>query len=260
VTTYAPADPTCAAYDAFAPFYDSFTAHHDYELWVSALLALAYGHGLSGARALDAGCGTGKSFVPLVERGFEVTACDQSPAMLGVAASRAGSDVTLHCADLRRLDPLGEFDLITCLDDVANHLMTPGELAAALTGLARNLRPGGVLVFDTNTVATYRTFFRATFVVEEPGLLLLWRGLAPEDFDAGGRASGSLDGFRETDDGWARSTSHHEQRHHTQATVERCVAEAGLRLLAVHGQDPEVNLEPQVDELRHSKAVYLVTR
>jgi 2-polyprenyl-3-methyl-5-hydroxy-6-metoxy-1,4-benzoquinol methylase len=147
------------AYDAMAPFYDRFTAHHDYELWVGGLLRLAYEHGLAGSRALDAGCGTGKSFVPLLTRGFEVTACDASPAMLEVAAGKAGAGVALRCADLRELEALGEFDLITCLDDVANYLTEPDDLTSALRGLARNLRPGGVLVFDANTLATYRSFF-----------------------------------------------------------------------------------------------------
>jgi SAM-dependent methyltransferase len=260
VTSSATQDSTRAAYDAFAPFYDSFTAHHDYDLWVGGLLRLAYSYGLRGVRALDAGCGTGKSFLPLLERGFEVTACDQSSEMLAVAASKAGGDATLHCRDLRRLESLGEFDLITCLDDVVNHMIAPGDLASALAGLARNLRPGGLLLFDANTVATYRTFFRATFVIEQPGLLLVWRGLAPEHFGAGDRAAGSLDGFTETEGGWIRSTSRHEQRHHAKPTVERCIRRAGLRLLAAHGQDPEVNFEPDVDELRHSKAVYVVTR
>ena len=253
-------DPCRTAYEAFAPVYDSFTAHHDYELWVGGLLALAYEHGLTGPRALDAGCGTGKSFLPLIARGYEVTACDQSPAMLALANSKVAGDVTLYCRDLRRLESLGEFDLITCLDDVANHLTEPGELEAALAGLAHNLRPGGVLLFDANTVATYRTFFRETDVIEQPGLVLVWRGLAAEDFKAGDRACGSLDSFSETQDGWTRSTSRHEQRHHPQATVERCVERAGLRCLGVYGQDPEANFEAELDELRHSKAVYVVTR
>src|SRR5215208_2984480 len=105
-----------AAYDALAPFYDRFTAHHDYELWTGGLLELARAHGLAGNRVLDAGCGTGKSFVPLLERGFEVTACDQCPAMLELAACKAGGRATLHCHDLRDLEPIGEFDLISCLD------------------------------------------------------------------------------------------------------------------------------------------------
>jgi SAM-dependent methyltransferase len=252
--------PADEAYDAMAPFYDRFTAHHDYELWVGGLLRLAHGHGLTGRRALDAGCGTGKSFMPLLARGFEVTACDQSPAMLELAAEKAGARVALWCADLRALDPLGEFDLITCLDDVANYLTEPDELTSALLGLARNLRPGGVLVFDANTLATYRSFFRETFAVEAPGLVMLWRGHADDGFAPGGLARASLDVFSECEGGWTRSTSDHEQRHHSVETVQACIADAGLRCLAVYGQDPAVNFDTSLDELAHSKAIYVVTR
>src|ERR687897_3655955 len=90
-----------AAYETLAPFYDRFTAHHDYELWTGGLLGLARAHGLTGNRVLDAGCGTGKSFLPLLDRGFEVTGCDQSPAMLELAAEKAAGRVTLHLSDLR---------------------------------------------------------------------------------------------------------------------------------------------------------------
>ena len=248
------------AYEAMAPFYDRFTAHHDYELWVGGLLRLAYGHGLAGTRALDAGCGTGKSFLPLLTRGFKVTACDQSPAMLEAAAAKAGGGVALTCADLRELGTLGEFDLITCLDDVANYLTEPDELTSALRGLARNLRPGGVLVFDANTVATYRSFFAETVVIEEPGVVMLWRGHADDGFEPSGWARASLDVFSESDGCWARTTSDHEQRHHSLDTVRCSIAEAGLRCLAVYGQDPAVNFDAVLEELAHSKAIYLVTR
>ncbi len=249
------------AYDTLAPFYDRFTAHHDYDLWTDGLLTLAHTHGLSGRRVLDAGCGTGKSFLPLLERGFHVTACDQSMAMLEVAASKAGRrPVTLHCRDLRALDPIGEFDLITCLDDVANYLTDPEELTGALTGLAANLRPGGLLVFDVNTIATYRGFFSQTAVLEERRLMMVWRGLAGEEFGPGGLAQAALDIFCELGDGWSRTTSRHDQRHHPRETVDRCIERAGLRCVAVYGQDPAVNFDAEVDELRHSKAIYLVTR
>jgi SAM-dependent methyltransferase len=249
-----------AAYDALAPFYDRFTAHHDYELWTGGLLGLARAHGLTGNRVLDAGCGTGKSFLPLLERGFEVTACDQCPAMLEVAASKVDGRVSLHCHDLRDLDPLGEFDLITCLDDVANYLTEPDDLTAALSGLAQNLRPGGLLVFDANTLATYRDFFGSTVVVEEEGLMMVWRGLADDEFGPGGLARATLDIFSESPGCWSRTTSNHDQRHHPSEAIERCIETAGLRLVAAYGQDPAVNFEIQIDELRHTKAIYLVTR
>jgi SAM-dependent methyltransferase len=260
VSVLFPDSPSTAAYDALAPFYDRFTAHHDYELWTSGLLELAYAYGLNGKRVLDAGCGTGKSFLPLLGRGFEVTACDHSGAMLDVAAAKAGAAVTLHRRDLRALDRLGEFDLITCLDDVANYLTEPEDLTAALSGMARNLRPGGLLLFDANTIATYRSFFRETAVVEEQRLMMIWRGLAEERFGPGGLACAELDIFSESGGLWSRTPSRHDQRHHTRATVERCIEGAGLRRLAVYGQDPAVNFETEVDELRHSKSIYVVTR
>ena len=69
------------AYEAMASVYDDFTAHHDYELWLGQLLPKVEGHGLGArGRLLDVGCGTGKSFIPMLERGWSVTACDLSPA------------------------------------------------------------------------------------------------------------------------------------------------------------------------------------
>jgi SAM-dependent methyltransferase len=248
------------AYEAIAPYYDRFTAHHDYELWTGALMRLARRHGLAGHRVLDAGCGTGKSFEPLLERGFDVTACDHSQAMLEVAADRARGRASLHCRDLRRLGLLGEFDLITCLDDVLNYLMEPGEVHDALAALAANLAPGGVLLFDANTIATYRGFFSETAVLEEPGLVMVWRGLAGEDFRPGGLARAVVDVFEESACGWSRTTSRHEQRHHPTATVLRCARHAGLRCAGVYGQDPAVNLDSELDELRHTKAIYVLRR
>ena len=150
--------------------------------------------------------------------------------MLDVAASKAGPhSVTLHCRDLRAMDSIGEFDLITCLDDVANYLTTSDELTAALAGLGANLRPGGLLLFDANTLATYRGFFAETAALEEERLLMVWRGLADEAFGPGDLARAVLDIFWESGDGWSRTTSRHEQRHHPRNTVEGCIEHAALR-------------------------------
>jgi hypothetical protein len=143
---------------------------------------------------------------------------------------------------------------------VANYLTEPKDLTSALAGLAGNLRPGGLLVFDANTIATYRGFFRETAVIEEQRLLMVWRGLADDGFGPGDLARAALDVFTERQGGWSRTTSRHEQRHHPRTTIELCIESAGLRRVAVYGQDPGVNFETEVDELRHTKAIYLVTR
>jgi len=103
-----------------APASDLLTADYAYGPRLAALERLALRHGLAGRRLRDVACGTGKSFMPLLERGFEVTACDLSPEMVAEARRKAGGPAELHVADMRRLPVLGEFDLITCLDDAIN--------------------------------------------------------------------------------------------------------------------------------------------
>ena len=90
--------------------------------------------------------------------------------------------------------------------------------------------------------------------------MIVWRGLASESFGAGELAPAALDIFREHKRSWSRTTSRHEQRHHAEETIRACVEQAGLRCVALYGQDPAVNFEAEVDELRHSKAVYVATR
>src|SRR3954447_13575959 len=130
-----------AAYEAFAPHYDAFTAHHDYETWTRTLEGMARAHGLSGTRLLDVACGTGKSFLPFLDRGYEVTACDISPAMADRAAAKAGDGARIEVHDMRALPRLGAFDLVCCLDDAVNYVLSAQELEATLAGLARNLAP-----------------------------------------------------------------------------------------------------------------------
>jgi SAM-dependent methyltransferase len=86
-----PADPVQIAYDALAPAYDAFTAAYRHDRWLDAIERVAEVHGLQGRRLLDIACGTGKSFLPLLERGYDVTACDLSPEMARRAAGKAPS-------------------------------------------------------------------------------------------------------------------------------------------------------------------------
>src|SRR4051794_28255187 len=110
-------------YEAMAPVYDHFTAHHDYEAWLGDLLVVLERNGLQGRRLLDVGCGTGKSFLPMLPRGWEVTGCDVSASMVELAREKAGDSVRLAVADMRELPKFGEFDLIWALDDAINYLL-----------------------------------------------------------------------------------------------------------------------------------------
>jgi SAM-dependent methyltransferase len=249
-------------YDAMAPFYDAFTAHHDYELWTAVIRHLAKEHGLSGTRLLDVGCGTGKSFLPFAVDGWHVTACDVSAPMLELAAAKAPPGVRLHLADARELPWCGDFDLVLLLDDVVNYLTEPDHLVRALAAAGVNLAPHGVMVFDLNLLRTYRTFFAEHVIVDGGGTFLAWRGLTAADAEPGVLAEAVFDAFtRGTDGCWLRQEAAvHRQRHHPEEEVREALALAGLECAGVYGHGLDGIPSPGADELRDTKALYIARR
>jgi SAM-dependent methyltransferase len=260
VTIAAP-DPAEAAYDALAPAYDVLTADYDYDAWLGAIERVAIANGLTGRRVLDVACGTGKSFLPLLERGYDVTACDISEAMLQVARTKVGPRASLCRLDMRALPALGCFDLVTCLDDALNYLPDEAALVEALAGMRANLAPGGVLVFDVNALRTYRGSFAGDWVVDGADCMVAWRGRTAPDLAAGGSAELVVDAFVRGPggDAWTRHRAVHLQFHHPAERLERALAAAGLALRARLGQLPGALLEDRFSESEHAKCLYVST-
>jgi len=240
------------SYDACAPVYDEFNRGYMYERWTGRLLSRAEEAGLGGKRLLDVGCGTGLSFIRLLEAGWEVTGCDISPEMLKRARERAEGRAELVEADMRELPKLGEFDLIWAVGDPFNYLMEDEEMEATLRGMARNLAPDGIALFDANTLVTYRTFFSEEVVVEDEGQRLVWQGqLSPEEVTPGTLAEARFDV-----PGQPGHTHIHRQRHFSEEQVRAAIERAGLECVALYGEF-EGELSLGLDENHHTKAIYL---
>lgn len=251
---------TRQAYEAIAPVYDDFTSHHDYELLLGELLPQLRRHGLIEGRLLEVACGAGKSFLPMLAQGWRVTACDFSPSMLALAKAKVGDAAELEVADMRDLPVFGEFDLVWCLDDGLNHLLTIEEVVSALRGMRANLAPEGLLLFGVNTLASYNGFFSETEVVERNGRRLTWRGQASGDVTPGSICEARLE--VETIAGKPDDVPNHvhRQRHFPEAELLKALDEAGLLCLDVFGHGYDAVLEQPVDETLHNKVVYIASK
>lgn len=261
--TRADENDALGTYQAMAAVYDDFTAHHDYEGWLTDLLKILEPHGLSGDRLLDVACGTGKSFLPMLPRGWQVTGCDISPAMLALAREKAGDSVTLSVADMRELPKLGEFDLVWALDDAINYLLSTKELEEALAGMCAHLADDGLLLFDVNELLVYRTFYAETSVVEQEGRRLVWRGLGSAEVSPGSVHEARLEVEHAGEDGSTvrqGGISVHRQRHFPEAEVLTALDRAGLACLDIYAHDLDGIPRQPLDTSIHTKAIYIAKR
>jgi tellurite methyltransferase len=102
------------------------------------------------ARALDVACGRGRNALWLAAHGFETTAIDRDPAAIAALAARARTErlpLTALAMDLEAAGVtvgLEVYDVVVVVHYLHRPLF-PALLAA--------LRPGGVLVYETFTVA-----------------------------------------------------------------------------------------------------------
>jgi len=95
-----------------------------------------------GTRLLDVGCGGGFALLLAARRGATVSGLDATPALLDIAAERVpGAGLT--AGDLEDELPFGAdaFDVVTAF----NAVQYAGDPVAALRGMARVTRPGGLI-------------------------------------------------------------------------------------------------------------------
>ena len=255
------------AYDAMASIYDEFNACNDYEKWLGeALLPELEKRGLrqTTGRVLDVGCGTGRALPPLVKRGWNVTGCDSSKAMLEQALKNHGPDgwAGLEAADARSLPEFGDpFDLIIALNDVVNYLTEDGDLERFFDGVKKNLAPHGLVCFDANTLGYLESSFapqREDDTVELGSAPVHQRGWKWSGLTAAPKLGGIFEAEL-TGDG-IDGVSIHRERHWPPEQIEGAMLATGLSCLAVLGQREDgegIHLDVGLDEQRHYKVVYI---
>jgi SAM-dependent methyltransferase len=102
-------------------------------------------------RVLDIACGTGPHLVRLAERGYQMVGLDLSPRnidFLGERLAAKGLHGDLVVGDMTDFRLARPVDAALCMQDSQGHLLTNAQLLAHLRSVARNLRRGGLYIFD----------------------------------------------------------------------------------------------------------------
>jgi SAM-dependent methyltransferase len=112
-----------------------------------------------GRRVLDVGCGPGRHAYALARRGIECHGVDVSARFVELATAGAPPGATFERLDARALPFEAEFDAALSLCQGGFGLLGGDGEGTALAGMARALRPGGMLA-----VSAFSAYFQVRWL------------------------------------------------------------------------------------------------
>lgn len=135
------------AYDALAPFYESYWGPAFLDDALSMFDRFLASRLPAGSHVLDLCCGAGQFAAWLVRSGRRVTGVDASSSMLDYAQKKAPHS-QFYVADMRSFRLPSVFDAAVCFYNSINQVLTLEGLRATLRSVGRHLQPGGWFLFD----------------------------------------------------------------------------------------------------------------
>jgi SAM-dependent methyltransferase len=165
-----------ANYDTFAQFYDRATSSNTSTIDRVAGCIARYLP--SATSLLELGCGTG-TVLAAMAAGMDVTGVDLSPGMLAVAAGKVPATRLVE-ADITSIALDRTFDVVICVSDTINHLLSFERWVELFDRAYEHLTEDGLFLFDVNTVGNLRRICRNPANVRAIGQDLLVIDVTPD--------------------------------------------------------------------------------
>ncbi len=205
---------------------------------------------------LDLGCGTGTLTELLYQKGYDMIGVDYSEEMLGIALEKkesSGSEILYLCQDMRELDLYSTVGTVVCVCDSVNYLLENDEVEETFALVNNYLYPGGLFIFDFNTVYKYEKVIGDAVIAENrDACSFIW-----ENYYHGEERLNEYDltiFVQEEGELFRRFTETHFQRGYTLEEMKGFVEKAGMEIVLV--LDADTRKEPE----EKSERIYIAAR
>lgn len=167
------------SFTAIATYYDTLMSFVNYPGWIQYIQEILTKNRSTGRTILDLACGTGVCLALWHERGYQTIGLDRSLAMLEVCRERFRGTrdnlPQLINGDMRSFAIGHRVPVVTCLYDSLNYLLSEQELACCFRNVHDVLEPGGMFIFDMNTVRCLRDEWgNGTFNRQDDDIHSIW--------------------------------------------------------------------------------------
>lgn len=225
------------AYGSFACVYDQFMEDVPYEKWRDYIVDELKKENITDGLLLDLGCGTGTLTRLLAAAGYDMIGVDRSEEMLMEAREKAAdADILYLCQDIREFELYGTVRAVVSTCDTINYLLTPEDFIQTIRLVNNYLDPGGLFLFDLNTLYKFRELMgNATFAESDGNAAFIWENF----FDAEtGRNEYDLTLFLGREDGlFERCVEVHEEQGYEPQEVIGFLAAGGMEFVRMFDAD-----------------------
>lgn len=243
------------AYTSFARVYDMFMDNIPYGEWAEYVTGLLREYGVEDGLVLDLGCGTGSLTQILAAKGYEMIGVDNSEEMLGIALEKreeSGQDILYLLQDMREFELYGTVRAVISICDSMNYILEKDELREVFRLVNNYLDPGGVFVFDLNTIYKYSEILGDSTIAEnrEEGSFI-WENTYYEE-DCINEYNLAI--FMKEGSLYRKFEEIHYQRAYELAEIKELLEEAGMEFVTAY--DAFTRNEPKSD----SDRIYIIAR
>lgn len=206
---------------------------------------------------VDLGCGTGTLADLMYKKGYDMIGIDSSPAMLEIAQAKRddkGYEILYINQDMRDLDLYSTVGTVYSVCDSINYLLKDEEVERTFKLVEKFLYPGGLFMFDFNTVYKYEKVLGDTTIAENrEDCAFIWENFYDDETHIN---EYDLSIFIEQDEPglFKRFTENHFQRGYTLGQMHVFLQKAGLKAVLV--RDSDTKEEPSYD----SQRIFIVAR
>ncbi len=249
-------------YTGFAEVYDELMEDVPYKEWSERIISIMHDYDIKDGLVLDLGCGSGTMTELLASAGYDMTGVDLSPEMLEQAKLKkesSGNDILYLCQDMRDFELYGTMRAVVCVCDSLNYILEENELKRVFELVNNYLDPGGLFLFDINTVHKYRDVIGDMTIAENrDDCSFIWENFYDED-----KAVNEYDLtlFIRNENGlYEKQEETHFQRGYEYEKVKQLIEESGLEFVeAFDGDETEV-LSEKVPVSKDSERIFFIAR
>jgi SAM-dependent methyltransferase len=244
------------AYTNFAQVYDVFMDNIPYKDWSKYVISLLKEYSVETGLVLDLGCGTGNLTELLADSGYDMIGVDNSMDMLQIAIEKRANtqqDILYLRQDMRAFELYGTVRAIVSICDCMNYILEYEDLVTVFRLVNNYLDPGGVFIFDLNTIYKYETILGDKTIAEDrEECSFIWDNYYDTDNRMNEYALSLF--IREEEDLYRKYKEDHFQKAYSLEQVTTAMKEAGMEFVTAY----DAFTKEPVKE--NSERIYVIAR